>query len=373
MKKLLIIGGDRLGNYETMAPIVQYFKFKQKFKILTIFQSKEVVSKLSKNKLLSALYRTEKIIIFSKFSSIFQMISVISYILFCKRGFVLTNRVLISPKFKLLRILLRKKGWLVLYTKSFSRSPAKNIRALMSSKSASLCKNELADFCLIPTHEHMIDYAVSGYRVKHMLVTGYPKLWKSWAEFIAINDSNNKKYDYLITMGIYYQNYDKVLSEILYAIRQVNSKACVSIKPHPTTNLNFIRKMINNESNNGLEISISENNVAMQSLHSKVTISHGTSACIDASIGSVVIGYWGSEKHVVDKYLSKKYDDRESFELFESNSACKEFILSECYNAKDLEGELKYYFSNKLDRNVIDSNEECDLILEINKLISKNL
>ena len=368
IKRLLVIGGDRLGNYETMAPIVHHLKFKHKFEVLTVFQNKKLVINLSRNKLLNLLYKSERIIIFSKFSSIIQMLVIIKYIVFCRKGIVLTNRALISPKFKLLRMLLRSRKWLVLYTMSISRSPAKNIRSLISPKGVSLCKSELADFCLIPTYGHMIDYAVAGYRSKHMLITGYPKLWKSWIGFISTNGLSNKKFDYLIVMGIYYQNYDMVLSEILLAIKQVNHEANISIKPHPTTSFDFIRKVIKNDNNKGLKIFINEDNVAMQSLHSKVTIAHGTSSCIDASIGSRVIGYWGVKKNIVDSYLSAKYDDRKSFEIFESNSTCKEFILTECYEVEDLKNELKSHLYKNFDRNLNDSNNECDLLLEINKL-----
>jgi hypothetical protein len=368
MKRLLVIGGDRLGNFETMAPIVHQFKFKHNFSIMTLLQSEKVFLNLSRNKFLDLLYSSGRVIILRRFFSVLQIIEVIRYVFGHKNGFVLTNRALISPKFKLLRLLLRLNGWRVLYTMSFSRGPTKNIRFLMSPKSVSLCKRELADFCLIPTREHMIDYGIVGYRSKHMLVTGYPKLWDSWVQFIEKNSSSNHKFDYLVIMGIYHQRYNKILLEIFHAIELSHPGASISIKPHPTTSFVQVQKIINKTNSEKLKISINENNVAIQSMLSKITIAHGTSACIDASIGSTVINYWGEKKSVVDNYLNKSYDDRKSFEIFESLRTCNEFVIAECYEVKDLKSSIEDCHYAKENRGmVMDVNYECDLLEEIDQ------
>jgi hypothetical protein len=62
----------------------------------------------------------------SKYTSLVEIIHVMIYVLSSKNGLVLTNRPLVSPKFNLLRLLFNLKGWRILYTKSFNRSPTEN-------------------------------------------------------------------------------------------------------------------------------------------------------------------------------------------------------------------------------------------------------
>ena len=53
---LIIIGGNRVGNYETFAPIVNELKSSCNYQTLTVFQSKDLLEKVSRNKILSNVY-----------------------------------------------------------------------------------------------------------------------------------------------------------------------------------------------------------------------------------------------------------------------------------------------------------------------------
>ena len=55
-KLIIIIGGNRVGNYETFAPIVNELKISCDYDTLTIFQSKSLYQKISQNKILTKVY-----------------------------------------------------------------------------------------------------------------------------------------------------------------------------------------------------------------------------------------------------------------------------------------------------------------------------
>jgi len=360
-KHLLVIGGDRLGNYETLAPIANHIVKTHKYRLCTLFQDKKIISDLRKNTILNLFYSQGNLLSLSKYTSFIEIIRVMIYIFSSKNGLVLTNRPLVSPKFNLLKFLFTLKGWKVLYTKSFSRSPTENSRSLIGGKGYALSKKELADFCLIPTTGHMIEYGILGYRLKNMLVTGYPKMWKSWKDFVNKNTFCDKSYDYLIAMGIYYKGYNEILEEMLVLIDSINPYSIISIKPHPTTAINIVNRIIKN-SNIGAKVEVNINNVASQSICAGLTIVHGTSSCIDANIGSKVLCYWGKDESLIDKYNKSNFNDSHDFVIMESNKTCREFVDMECFTLADLKEKLMGKLSSNPNNISLLKESEFDLI-----------
>ncbi len=360
-KHLLVIGGDRLGNYETLAPIANHIVKTHKYRLYTLFQDKKIISDLKKNTILNLFYSQGSMLSLSKYTSLVEIIHVMIYVLSSKNGLVLTNRPLVSPKFNILRFLFNLKGWRILYTKSFNRSPTENARSLIGGKGYALSKEELADFCLIPTIGHMIEYGVLGYRLRNMLVTGYPKMWKSWRVFINENTSCDESFDYLIAMGIHYEGYDKILEEVLVLIDSINPNSIISIKPHPTTAINIINHIIEN-SNIRAKAKVNINNVASQSICAGLTIVHGTSSCIDANIGSRVLCYWGKDKSLVDKYNESNFNDSSDFVIMESNKTCREFVDMECFTLDNLREKLMGKLSANPANISLLKEQEFDLI-----------
>jgi hypothetical protein len=339
MNKLLVIAGDRLGNYETLAPIVHQF-IEGDYELMTIFQSNNIVSMLKKNSTLRGVYDNGNIVVLRRWVDFFVILRVLYYIIRTKGGWVLTNRELVSLKFKILRFFIRLFGWKVLYTKSFSRPPTANMRSLVGGSGRSQCNRNLSDFCLIPTSGHMLEYGVLGYRLNHMIITGYPKLWVSWVSYTNRKSLSIGYTDYLIVLGIYYDGLETALSDILRVISDVSLNTNVLIKPHPTTKIDLIERIVDTAGQDNVEIT--SNNVASQSIRSGVVITHGTSTCIDAAIGSYVICYWGKDHTVVKEYCSSDYDERDGFVIMESNRLCKDFVDKECYMYEDLYREINF-------------------------------
>ena len=373
-KCVLVIGGNRANNFETFAPIVYDLKTNG-YKIITLFQNKKIQNLIEQNKILNPLYEKKKILSKKNFSiiSIIQLIYILSKY---KKGIVLTNRFFNSIKFKILIKLLKLINFKTLYTKSFSRPPTKNIYSLVGAPPKVKTKSDLCDFCILPTNQHMIEYALVGYQYNQMIISGYPKMNTKWIEFCSkiINLEKISNTEILIVLGIYHDKFEEVLNDLFSSICNNFTDIKICLKPHPTNNLEIINKFIVKFTEKNLFF-LSNQNVMSLSTKSKVIITHGTSSSVDAScVSDNVYCYWGEKKDKVEKYINKTFDDQKGFEILESNLLSKPFIKADLYTKNDLDEIFKNVnFSKIISNNKINNFSDMNITKKIEEKIFNNV
>jgi len=371
---IIVIGGNRVGNYETFAPIVNELKYSCKYDTLTIFQSKDLLEKISRNNILSTVYLKKYVgYVGSGGLALFHNSKLLFNLFFLVLKYqnvaLLTNRSFNSFIPRKFIFLLKRLGVKTYYTKSFCRAPTNNLRSLLGGKSKISPTKDLYTYALIPTLEHRIEYGLLGYKLNQFIITGYPKFYPSWGNLLYEMSNDNKafKSDVLFVFTKLYDNLDKVIKEVVNAAISVDEVSTIVLKPHPTTSLSVIQLIIDKiDMPSNKSVHLSEENTAFLSLNTKAVISFATSASYDSKVfGRYLINYYDVSKDAVDKYRNSKMSDMLHFELMES-SVLSDFLADEiCYEANHLQKSLIKYFSNK----DFDSKDESEIKSEPSSLI----
>ena len=355
-KSLIVIGGNRANNFETFAPIVYDLRMKG-YDVTALFQNESIKNLIVENKVLNLIYDKKKILSNSHYNLI-KTIKLIFYLSRYKNGIILTNRFFISFKFKIIIKILKFFNYKTIYTKSFSRPPTRNIFALVGPIPKVKNKTNLCDFCLLPTKEHILEYALLGYRYSQMIISGYPKMNRNWIKYCTkiIESEKINKIDILVVLGIYHEKYGQVVKDIIFNINGNFSKINICLKPHPTTKKEIIDNLIRLVSNNN-SIILSNQNVLGLSYKSKIIITHGTSSSIDAScVSENVYCYWGEQKKIIEEYKKNTFNDKFGFEILESNLLSEPFVNSSLYTKDDLNNFFKKLNINEIKQNLVNSN-----------------
>lgn len=353
-KLIIVMGGDRTGNYETIAPMVNEITTNFNCDVFTIVQSSILRKQILSSSVLSKVFCKNKCIAINRgvngiFKNLLNAIYLFFQIIKYDNVYLITNRKDYSYKFyifyKTLDLFSAKK----IYTKSYSRSALTHKRQFRKNPTN---KDELLDYALIPTAKHADEYNAIGYKKDQLVVTGYPKFYPSWRDFIAnIAISRSlKKIDVLFVFTKEYSNLEKVIFEVLTTIIIQNNFNKIVLKPHPTTpveNLYKILEKINIPK--GKSIVVSTDNVAFLSFKAKVVISHATSAAYDAKIfNKHLINYYSDAKVFVDKYRNHEMNEMDNHEIMSSANAC-DFISNDiCYGFMELREALEHISSDKL-------------------------
>jgi len=336
-KCVIVIGGNRANNYETFAPIVYDLKTNG-YNIITFFQDKKIKNLVEENQILNNVFEEKKIISKKNFS-LLLIIKLIYELSRYRKGLIITNRYFNSIKFKLFIKILKIFNFKTVYTKSFSRPPTKNIYALVGAPSKIKNKSNLSEFCILPTKHHVIEYALLGFRYNQMIISGYPKMNIKWVQYCSemTNLTNISNFEILIVVGIYHDNFEKVLTDLFLSINKNFKNINICFKPHPTNDAKILNTYIKKFSINNNFFS-SNQNVMSLSKQSKLIIIHGTSASIDAfCVNNNVYCYWGEEKEKVDEYINNIFYDQNGFDILESNLLSKPFIKSDLFTINDLD------------------------------------
>lgn len=348
-KSVIIIGGNRANNFETFAPIVFDLKMNG-YEVTALFQNKKIKNSIIENRILNLVYEKKKILSKSNYDLI-TIFKLIIYFSRYKKGIILTNRFFVSFKFRILIKILKFFNYKTIYTKSFSRPPTRNIFALVGPTPKAKSISNLSDYCILPTIDHIIEYALIGYKYNQMIISGYPKMNNNWINYCAniIKKDNINNVDILIVLGIYHDKFIKTVSDLIHKINENFRKIKVCIKPHPTNNKDILNNLTNLISNEN-EITLSNQNVLGLSFKSKIIITHGTSSSIDASCATEnVFCYWGEEKDKVEDYKKNNFDNQIGFEILESNLLSEPFVKSSIYTKEDLNDFFKNTNLNKID------------------------
>jgi hypothetical protein len=377
-KLIIIIGGNRVGNYETFAPIVNELKITCNYETLTIFQSKSLYKKILQNKILTKVYLSHfnsffNYGVFSFFHNSKLIISCFIKILKYQKVSMITNRNFGSFLSRIFIFFLKKLKVETYYTKSFCRAPTNNLRSLLGGKSTIRPSNELCSYALIPSLEHRIEYGLLGYKLNQFVVTGYPKFYPSWTKYL--NDCANSievvKSDLLFVFTKNYDNLDNIIKKIVETAFDVKGLNSIVLKPHPTTTLSIIERIITDISvPPNKTINISEENSAFLANNSKLVLSYATSASYDAKVfGKYLINYYDIPKKSVDKYRGSAMSDIPDFWLMES-SVLSDFLSDEiCYGVTQLKHSLKTFFSSLNSKSEIKSEIKSDSKSLINHFV----
>ena len=205
--------------------------------------------------------------------SSYDIITILKLIIHFSRynkGIILTNRFFVSFKFRILINILKLLNYKTIYTKSFSRPPTRNIFALVGPTPKVKSKSNLSDYCILPTIDHIIEYALIGYTYNQMIISGYPKVNNNWINYCSeiIKKDNINNIDILIVLGIHHEKFIKTVGDLIHKINENFCKIKVCIKPHPTNNKDILNNLTNLISNEN-EISLSNQNVLGLSFKSK--------------------------------------------------------------------------------------------------------
>ena len=346
-KKLIIaLGGDRTGNYETIAPIVNEITTNFNCDVFTITQSNLIRDQILSSLVLSEVFckngcisvRKDNLDVFRNLSYLFSLINkLIKY----DSIYLITNRKDYSLKFSILYRILSIFSVKRFYTKSYSRSSLTHKRQLRKTP---LSKKALQNYALIPTVGHTKEYSLIGYKQNQLIITGYPKFYPSWKSYLTniINKNNHKYSDVLFIFTKDYSSLKNVIFEVLKTVVMYDSLSRIILKPHPTMPIEDITEIVNDLSlPKDKHIVISTENVAFLSFKTKVVISHATSAAYDAKIfDKHLINYYPHSKEFVDRYRNHDMDDMDNHEIMSSANSC-DFISDDiCYGVKDLKSAL---------------------------------
>ena len=342
-KLIIVLGGDRMGNYETIAPIVNEITTEFNCDVFTITQSNLIQNQILSSLVLSGVFCKSGCIsvekgslnTFKNFINFF--IKLIKY----NDTYLITNRKDYSPKFYILYKVLGIFSAKRFYTKSYSRSSINHTRQLQKTP---LSKKALQNYALIPTVDHTKEYSLIGYKKNQLIITGYPKFYPSWKSYLTnIIKKNNHKYsDVLFIFTKDYSSLKNVIFEVLKTVVMYDSLSRIILKPHPTMPIEDITEIVNDLSlPKDKHIVISTENVAFLSFKTKVVISHATSAAYDAKIfNKHLINYYPHSKEFVDRYRNHDMDDMDNHEIMSSANSC-DFISDDiCYGVKDLKSAL---------------------------------
>jgi hypothetical protein len=346
-KKLIIaLGGDRTGNYETIAPIVNEITTNFNCDVFTITQSNLIRDQILSSLVLSEVFckngcisvRKDNLDVFRNLSYLFSLINkLIKY----DSIYLITNRKDYSLKFSILYRILSIFSVKRFYTKSYSRSSLTHKRQLRKTP---LSKKALQNYALIPTVGHTKEYSLIGYKQNQLIITGYPKFYPSWKSYLTniINKNNHKYSDVLFIFTKDYSSLKNVIFEVLKTVVMYDSLSRIILKPHPTMPIEDITEIVNDLSlPKDKHIVISTENVAFLSFKTKVVISHATSAAYDAKIfNKHLINYYPHSKEFIDRYRNHYMDDMDNHEIMSSANSC-DFISDDiCYGVKDLKSAL---------------------------------
>ena len=347
---LIVIGGDRTGNYETMAPIVNELARSFNYEILTVIQEESLLNKVNSSVVLSKVFCSNKCFfikrgMFGIFHNLMAFISLIFQILKYKQISLLTNRRDTTFKFYVLYKILSLFSARRYYTSSNCRSAKTNPRQILGNTKPNSRRNYLLDYALIPTHEHTIEYGVIGYKYDQLVVTGYPKLYPSWKNYLSsiIVDSNPEYSDVLFVFTKDYSELKKVIFEVLLTIMKCDNFNKIILKPHPTMSVEELIEIIKEiKVPKNKQISISEENVAFLSFGTKTILSYATSAAYDAKIfGKHLINYYTHTEDFVNKCRNNEFNTMDNYEIMSSSIAC-DFISDDiCYGVGELKNVLE--------------------------------
>ena len=346
-KKLIIaLGGDRTGNYETIAPIVNEITTNFNCDVFTITQSNLIRDQILSSLVLSEVFCKNGCISVKKdnldvFRNLSYLFSLINKLIKYDSIYLITNRKDYSLKFSILYRILSIFSVKRFYTKSYSRSSLTHKRQLRKTP---LSKKALQNYALIPTVGHTKEYSLIGYKKNQLIITGYPKFYPSWKSYLTnIIKKNNHKYsDVLFIFTKDYSSLKNVIFEVLKTVVMYDSLSRIILKPHPTMPIEDITEIVNDLSlPKDKHIVISTENVAFLSFKTKVVISHATSAAYDAKIfDKHLINYYPHSKEFVDRYRNHDMDDMDNHEIMSSANSC-DFISDDiCYGVKDLKSAL---------------------------------
>ncbi len=346
-KKLIIaLGGDRTGNYETIAPIVNEITTNFNCDVFTITQSNLIRDQILSSLVLSEVFCKNGCISVKKdnldvFRNLSYLFSLINKLIKYDSIYLITNRKDYSLKFSILYRILSIFSVKRFYTKSYSRSSLTHKRQLRKTP---LSKKALQNYALIPTVGHTKEYSLIGYKQNQLIITGYPKFYPSWKSYLTniINKNNHKYSDVLFIFTKDYSSLKNVIFEVLKTVVMYDSLSRIILKPHPTMPIEDITEIVNDLSlPKDKHIVISTENVAFLSFKTKVVISHATSAAYDAKIfNKHLINYYPHSKEFVDRYRNHYMDDMDNHEIMSSANSC-DFISDDiCYGVKDLKSAL---------------------------------
>ena len=346
-KKLIIaLGGDRTGNYETIAPIVNEITTNFNCDVFTITQSNLIRDQILSSLVLSEVFCKNGCISVKKdnldvFRNLSYLFSLINKLIKYDSIYLITNRKDYSLKFSILYRILSIFSVKRFYTKSYSRSSLTHKRQLRKTP---LSKKALQNYALIPTVGHTKEYSLIGYKQNQLIITGYPKFYPSWKSYLTniINKNNHKYSDVLFIFTKDYSSLKNVIFEVLKTVVMYDSLSRIILKPHPTMPIEDITEIVNDLSlPKDKHIVISTENVAFLSFKTKVVISHATSAAYDAKIfDKHLINYYPHSKEFVDRYRNHDMDDMDNHEIMSSANSC-DFISDDiCYGVKDLKSAL---------------------------------
>jgi hypothetical protein len=353
---IIVIGGNRVGNYETFAPIVNELQDTCNYESLTIFQSKTLLKKTSRNNILSHVFLNKNTSYIahgtlSLFHNAKLLLKIILLVLRYKNVALLTNKSFNSSVSRLFKKLLKYLSVKTFYTKSFCRAPTKNLRSLLGGKYKINSYDDLCDFALIPTLGHRIEYGLVGYKLNQFTVTGYPKFYPSWRQLLTkiSHEKSIVKSEVLFVFSKNYGNLQKVINDVVNVTLSIGGVNRIVLKPHPTTSLSLIQEIINGiKMPSNKSVLISEDNIALLSYNTEIIIAYATSASYDAKIfGKYLINYYDADKDFIDKYRNSELSDIPNFELIES-SVLSDFLSNcICYEKQHLKESLLEYFADK--------------------------
>ena len=376
-KKLIIaLGGDRTGNYETIAPIVNEITTNFNCDVFTITQSNLIRDQILSSLVLSEVFCKNGCISVKKdnldvFRNLSYLFSLINKLIKYDSIYLITNRKDYSLKFSILYRILSIFSVKRFYTKSYSRSSLTHKRQLRKTP---LSKKALQNYALIPTVGHTKEYSLIGYKQNQLIITGYPKFYPSWKSYLTnIIKKNNHKYsDVLFIFTKDYSSLKNVIFEVLKTIVMHDSLSGIILKPHPTMPIEDITEIVNDLSlPKDKHIVISTENVAFLSFKTKVVISHATSAAYDAKIfDKHLINYYPHSKEFVDRYRNHDMDDMDNHEIMSSANSC-DFISDDiCYGVKDLKSALDRVSLITLENNTLINKDTSSELKSLHKAFS---
>jgi hypothetical protein len=352
---LIVIGGDRTGNYETMAPIVNELAKSFNYEILTVIQEESLFNKVNSSLVLSKVFCSNKCFFikrdfFGIFHNLIAFFSLVFQVFKYKKISLLTNRKDSTFKFYVLYKILSLFSARRYYTSSNCRSPKTNPRQILGNTKANSRREFLLDYALIPTKGHSIEYGVVGYKYDQLVVTGYPKFYPSWKNYLSsiIEESNPEYSDVLFVFTKEYSELKKVIFEVLLTIMECDNFNKIILKPHPTMSFEDLLEIINDiKVPNDKQISISEENVAFLSFGTKTIISFATSAAYDAKIfDKHLINYYTNNENFVNKCRNNEFNTMDNFEIMSSSIAC-DFIADDiCFGVEELKYSLEHLSLN---------------------------
>jgi len=376
-KKLIIaLGGDRTGNYETIAPIVNEITTNFNCDVFTITQSNLIRDQILSSLVLSEVFCKNGCISVKKdnldvFRNLSYLFSLINKLIKYDSIYLITNRKDYSLKFSILYRILSIFSVKRFYTKSYSRSSLTHKRQLRKTP---LSKKALQNYALIPTVGHTKEYSLIGYKQNQLIITGYPKFYPSWKSYLTniINKNNHKYSDVLFIFTKDYSSLKNVIFEVLKTVVMYDSLSRIILKPHPTMPIEDITEIVNDLSlPKDKHIVISTENVAFLSFKTKVVISHATSAAYDAKIfNKHLINYYPHSKEFVDRYRNHDMDDMDNHEIMSSANSC-DFISDDiCYGVKDLKSALDRVSLITLENNTLINKDTSSELKSLHKAFS---